>query len=101
VDPVAAFFRACEEGASRAQPDPSGDATADQPSWLRDLAAATAAQLTFDTTRARELLERARMRLGRVELAEEAMTDALAIVDDGPVRTWMADTVASRFYTPT
>ena len=156
ADPVATFFRACEEGASRAQPDPTGGATADQPSWRRDLAAATAASLAFDTTRARELLERARpdvpegpfrnvlallelrasvrgaeaasvsgalerleglvaslpetetptraralhllaiarMRLGRVELAEEAITDALAIVDDGPVRTWMTDTVA-------
>jgi hypothetical protein len=60
ADPVATFFRACEEGASRAEPDPTGGATADQPSWLRDLAAATASELAFDTTRARELLERAR-----------------------------------------
>jgi class 3 adenylate cyclase len=156
TDPIAMFFRACEHGASRARPDPTGGATPDQPSWLRDLAAATAAELTFDTTRARELLDRARpdvpegpfrnvlllvelraavrdakaigvsealerlerlvaslpaaeiatraralhslaiarMRLGRVELAEEAITDALAIVDDGPVRMWMTDTVA-------
>ncbi len=156
VDPVASFFRACEEGASRAAADPAGGARADQPSWLRDLAAATAAELSFDTARARELLERARpdvpagpfcnvlallelrsavrdatargvsdallrlealveslpqaeaptraralhllaiarMRLGRVEDAEQAITEALAIVDNGPVRTWMTDTMA-------
>ena len=156
TDPIAMFYRACEQGASRARPDPTGGATADQPSWLRDLAAATAAELTFDTTRARELLDRARpdvpegpfrnvlalvelraavreakatgvsealerlerlvaslsaaemptraralhslaiarMRLGRVELAEEAITEALAVVDDGPVRMWMTDTFA-------
>ena len=156
ADAVADFFRACEAGASRHSPDPTGGATEDQPSWLRDLAAATAAELSFDTARARELLGRARsgvpegpfrnvlallelraavrdakaigvsdalerleqlvatlaqgeratraralhllaiarMRLGRVELAEEAITDALAVVDDGPVRTWMTDTFA-------
>jgi class 3 adenylate cyclase len=156
VDPVASFFRACEDGASRARPDPTGGATADQAAWLRDLAAATAAELSFDIARARALLERARpdvpdgpfrnvlallelraavreakatgvsdalerleglvaslpetetptraralhtiaiarMRLGRVELAEEAITNALAVVDDGPVRTWMTDTFA-------
>lgn len=156
ADPVATFFRACEEGASRARPDPTGGANAEDPSWRRDLAAAAAAQLAFDTGHARELLVRARpdvpegpfrnvlallelragvrdakadgvtealapleqlvaslpaaetptraralhllaiarMRLGRVEPAEEAITEALAIVEDGPVRTWMSDTVA-------
>lgn len=153
---VGAFFRTCEEGASREHGDPTGGAAADAPSWLRDLGAATAAQLAFDTVTARMLIERARpdvpdgpfrnvlallelrasvreataealagavvriealiaslgddeqptrarayhqlaiaqMRLGRVALAEDAVSEALALADDGPVRLWMADTLA-------
>ena len=44
--------------------------------------------------RALHLLTIARMRLGRLELAEEAISEALALVDDAPVRVWMTDSMA-------
>lgn len=52
ADAVAAFFRACEDGNTRT--------SSDQPAWLEDLAAAAVAELAFDVSRARGLLERAR-----------------------------------------
>lgn len=149
METVAAFFRACEEGKPPATAD-------ERPGWLNDLAAAAVAELAFDVSRARTLIEHARgavpegpfanvlelieirvaireaqlptvsaasdrlerlvlslgpdeqptkcralhslaiarMRLGRLELAEEAIAEALVLADDGPVRIWMTDSMA-------
>ena len=49
---------------------------------------------TATRARAHHLLAIGRMRLGRLDLAEVAISEALALIDDGPVRVWMTDTMA-------
>jgi class 3 adenylate cyclase/tetratricopeptide (TPR) repeat protein len=146
-DPVADYYRECEEGIV---------AAGERPPWLADLVDASAAELSFDTARGRTLVERAkaavpdgpfrfvlelvelritvreakasavneaiqrlerlverlpageiptrartlhllaiaRMRLGRLELAEDALAEALVLAPEGPIRIRMTDSMA-------